>query len=160
MSNEATAKDLTLGLAGEYGVYNANVIYQGDEPIATVYGIPINTALEDVNPVRFAEGLKWGNKIVTAVNEHDALLAEIRAATDRFESEHELLTKVVAERNELREEVGRLREALVKAAIPYEALLADAESRKWIAPEVWAAIEAAVIESRAALSGKVGEGNG
>jgi len=53
-----------------------------------------------------------GKLIVTAVNERDALLAEVRAATERFESEHELLTKVVGERNELREEAGRLREAL------------------------------------------------
>ncbi|HTG95763.1 MAG TPA: hypothetical protein VL866_24395 [Pyrinomonadaceae bacterium] len=92
-----------------------------------------------INLLRRAACVGWENihlfqqsPIATTVNERDALLAE----------------------------VGRLREALVKAAIPYEALLADAESRKWIAPEVWAAIEAAVIESRAALSGKVGEGNG
>jgi hypothetical protein len=49
---------------------------------------------------------------------------------------------------------GQLREALAKAAIPYEALLMDVESRKWIAPEVWTAIETAVTAARAALSGK------
>ena len=104
MSNrQATAKVLTLGLAGEYGTYNANVIYCGSEAVATIYGIPMNTTLEDVNPERFAEGLKWGNELITAFNERDALLAEVRNAVERFESEHELLTKVVRERNRLRE---------------------------------------------------------
>src|SRR6185369_16814230 len=45
-------------------------------------------------------------------------------------------------------EVGRLREALAKAAIPYEAILMDGESRRWVAPEVWAAIETAVMDAR------------
>ena len=46
-----------------------------------------------------------------------------------------------------------LRAAAVAAAIPYEALLMDNESRKWIAlaPEVWSAIEKAVEQLRAAL---------
>lgn len=44
-----------------------------------------------------------------------------------------------------------LREAAAKAAIPYEALLMDSESRRWIAPEVWTAMENAVAELRAAL---------
>jgi hypothetical protein len=45
----------------------------------------------------------------------------------------------------------RLREALAQAAIPYEALLMDAESRRWIAPRVWSAIETTVAAARAAL---------
>lgn len=43
-------------------------------------------------------------------------------------------------------------EALALCAIPYEALLMDRESRKWIAPEVWSDIERAVIAARAALA--------
>ena len=48
--------------------------------------------------------------------------------------------------------VKRLRKAVTLCAIPYEALLADSESRKWIAPEVWAAIENAVAALREALA--------
>ena len=48
----------------------------------------------------------------------------------------------------------RLREALAQAALPYEALLVDAASRKWIAPEIWSAIETAVTAARAALQPK------
>ena len=44
-----------------------------------------------------------------------------------------------------------LRRALVECALPYEALLADTESRKWIAPSVWEAMERAVVIARAAL---------
>lgn len=43
-------------------------------------------------------------------------------------------------------------DAMVSAALPYEALLIDAESRKWIAPEVWSAIESSVSKIRAALA--------
>lgn len=50
------------------------------------------------------------------------------------------------------EQLIELRKLLVAAAIPYEALLLDAESRRWIAPEVWEAMETAVINIRAALS--------
>lgn len=42
-----------------------------------------------------------------------------------------------------------LRAAAVSAAIPYEALLMDGESRKWIAPAVWEAIETAVNAPKA-----------
>ena len=64
------------------------------------------------------------------------------------------IVTAVNERDQLLAEVTRLREALVQAAIPYEALLMDAESRKWIAPEIWTAIVTAVTATRAALSGK------
>jgi hypothetical protein len=53
------------------------------------------------------------------------------------------------------EQVIRLRKALVLAVIPYEAILMDAASRRWIAPEVWSAIENAVLAARTALSPKV-----
>lgn len=51
-----------------------------------------------------------------------------------------------------------LRAAATAAAIPYEALLIDSESRKWIAPEVWTAIESAVTQLRAALHPQPEEG--
>lgn len=50
----------------------------------------------------------------------------------------------------------RLREALTQAAIPYEAILMDSESRRWIAPAVWGAMENAVAAARAALSNQKG----
>jgi hypothetical protein len=47
------------------------------------------------------------------------------------------------------------REALTKAvvllAVPYEGLLLDSESRRWIAPALWAAIEEGVKAARPAL---------
>jgi hypothetical protein len=52
---------------------------------------------------------------------------------------------------ELERERDALREALASAVIPYEALLLDSESRRWIAPEVWSAMETAVTKARAAL---------
>jgi len=51
-------------------------------------------------------------------------------------------------------ENARLREVLAEAIIPYAALLVDAESRKWIAPNIWKAIETAVKGARAALERK------
>jgi ribosomal protein L16/L10AE len=44
-----------------------------------------------------------------------------------------------------------LRRALAECVLPYEALLMDAESKKWIAPEIWADIERAVIAARSAI---------
>lgn len=44
--------------------------------------------------------------------ERDTLLNEVRNATERFEAEHELLRKVVGERNGLRDEVAQMRKAL------------------------------------------------
>jgi hypothetical protein len=43
-------------------------------------------------------------------------------------------------------------ETIAKMAIPYEALLADAESREWIAPSIWEAIGTAVATARDILS--------
>mgnify|MGYP007001732573 CR=1 FL=1 len=60
--------------------------------------------------------------------------------------------------NDLRTEYDRLKvnnarllEALVKCTVPYEALLADSESRKWIAPTIWRDIEDGVRAARAEL---------
>jgi len=97
------------------------------------------------------------------VNERDALLAEVRNATERFESEHELLTKVVGERNRLRGEGDRLREALEPLVTRIEKMMMDG-------PECdcpveghlcgWTNLQREVEAARAALSGKEGEGNG
>lgn len=56
--------------------------------------------------------------------------------------EAEQFTELVRERD-------ALKVALVKCAIPYEAIRMDAGSRKWIAPEIWNAIIAATDEARA-----------
>ena len=45
-------------------------------------------------------------------------------------------------------EASETLKALVQCVIPYEALLADSESRKWIAPEIWQSIESAVAAVR------------
>ena len=45
-----------------------------------------------------------------------------------------------------------LKAALAACVLPYEALLLDKESRKWIAPEIWNEIEASVAAARKALS--------
>lgn len=58
------------------------------------------------------------------------------------------LTRAIADRDAT---IKRLREALVLAAIPHEALVADWESRQWIAPSIWVAMEEAVVAIRAAL---------
>jgi hypothetical protein len=51
----------------------------------------------------------------------------------------------------LRAENAALKAALIDCALPYEALLADWGSRRWIADRIWADIERAVAASRAAL---------
>jgi len=57
----------------------------------------------------------------------------------------------------LKAENKRLREALVTLAIPHEALLADSESRKWIAPTIWHDIEDGVRAARAVVAQEVEE---
>ena len=47
-----------------------------------------------------------------------------------------------------------LKAQLVNAVIPYEALLLDVESRKWIAPSIWKEIESTVTTIRAEVKGK------
>lgn len=50
--------------------------------------------------------------------------------------------------------LDELRKALVECAIPYEAIRMDAESKKWIAPEVWKAIEDATDTARKLVRAK------
>ena len=54
-----------------------------------------------------------------------------------------LATRVKCEKEleNARERNASLLKLLVESVIPYEALLADAESRKWIAPSIWGAME-------------------
>lgn len=60
--------------------------------------------------------------------------------------------RLIAAAPNLLAEVRRLREVLVNLAAPCEAILMDGESRKWIAPQVWSAIESAAAQIRAALT--------
>lgn len=55
---------------------------------------------------------------------------------------------MVAENKRIRESNAKLLQAMAKCAIPYEGLLIDTESRKWIVPEVWAAMENAIVSAR------------
>ena len=48
--------------------------------------------------------------------------------------------------------VAALEAAAVLLAIPYEGLLADGESRRWIAPALWTAIEEGIKATRSALA--------
>lgn len=77
--------------------------------------------------------------------EREQHTAKITAGTDLS---HEVAALRAAGKEAV-ERIAQLKAALVKCAIPYEALLADKASRKWIAPRVWAAMEAAVLEARA-----------
>ena len=81
-------------------------------------------------------------------------------AKDRLEqaiTERARYAAYVLKAEHLAAQVERLQRALVECAVPYEALLLDGGSRKWIAPEVWTAIENAVIGVRAALTEGHGE---
>lgn len=49
------------------------------------------------------------------------------------------------------ERLERCEKALAEAAMPYEALLIDRDSRNWIAPELWKMIEHFVQSARVAL---------
>lgn len=44
--------------------------------------------------------------------------------------------------------------ACVELALPYEALLMDHESRRWIAPEIWKAIETGVATIRSIVAAR------
>ena len=52
----------------------------------------------------------------------------------------------------LQDRVEELEAALVNCAIPYEAILMDAGSQKWIAPEIWQAMTDACVKARAILA--------
>lgn len=77
-------------------------------------------------------------------DEMPATIATIRSLRARIQT----LTPATTARADA---VREYREALTKAAIPYEGLLMDRESRKWIAPTVWKAIEDAVVAIRKSL---------
>jgi anaerobic glycerol-3-phosphate dehydrogenase len=49
-------------------------------------------------------------------------------------------------------QIDQLRETIVKCALPYEAIRMDSESRRWIAPQVWKAIEEAVLAIRQSIT--------
>ncbi len=51
-------------------------------------------------------------------------------------------------------EAARLRSALVRLMLPYEALLADQESRRWICTDIWANMTNAVNAARRAVLGE------
>jgi len=94
------------------------------------------------------------NRLEQLEIENDNLRTDARNATERFEAAHETLTKVVAERNELREEVGRLREAL-------EGLRQRHGCFCELPPNVGSPDHTVECDvANAALSGKAGEGNG
>lgn len=82
-------------------------------------------------------GVRDAKNELVCVSEHDSF------APSR--SDCEFIITAVNERE-------RLREVLTGAVIPYEAILMDSESRKWIAPVVWEAIKNAVTSARAVLN--------
>jgi hypothetical protein len=57
----------TVGVAGRYGTDNANIIYSqgGEGSVATVYGLPMNTKLEDIDS-RYGQGLANARLIAAA----------------------------------------------------------------------------------------------
>jgi len=57
-----------------------------------------------------------------------------------------------ADKRWLIDEVKRLRKVVVALACPYEALLLDEKSRRWLAPTLWAAIEEGVAAARDATA--------
>lgn len=79
-------------------------------------------------------------------------IAAIRKDNERLRKEaNENIDGMVAATKEslnLLRQITRLKEILVKCTVPYEALLMDKESRKWIAPEIWKTIEDAVQSAR------------
>src|SRR3990172_3687001 len=84
---------------------------------------------------------------VLIVERDDALTAlaqerELKAKLDKLVCDT-LATRVKCEKEleNARERNASLLKLLVESVIPYEALLADAESRKWIAPSIWGAME-------------------
>ncbi|HAM56008.1 MAG TPA: hypothetical protein DDX89_04655 [Candidatus Omnitrophica bacterium] len=84
-------------------------------------------------------------EIVNLCRELLAALAqerELKAKLDKLVCDT-LATRVKCEKEleNARERNASLLKLLVESVIPYEALLADAESRKWIAPSIWGAME-------------------
>lgn len=67
-----------VGMPGEYGTHNANTILdEHGDAICAVYGLPINTRLEDMTSEKWATGLANARLIAAAPALRDAL-AKIR----------------------------------------------------------------------------------
>jgi hypothetical protein len=64
----------TVGVAGRYGTANANIIFSngGEGSVATVYGLPMHTKLEEVDP-KYAEGMANARLIAAAPEMLEAL---------------------------------------------------------------------------------------
>jgi len=65
----------------------------------------------------------------------------------------DLLATAQAALGDEREQNARLLKTLVASVVPHEALLADAESRRWIAPSIWQAMEDYRDTVRALIAG-------
>lgn len=76
--------------------------------------------------------------------ENTALREQLARAMSETDTAREFVTRLTIEKQ-------RLEQSIVRAAIPYEALLMDAESRKWIAPTIWQEIESTVTAIREAI---------
>jgi hypothetical protein len=51
------------------------------------------------------------------------------------------------DRDQAEQENKRLRDALLRLMLPYQALLLDTPSRRWICPDIWNNIETAMKEA-------------
>lgn len=96
--------------------------------------------------------------VATVINEYAQLFARapglLSSLCDEVEQLRSLNQTQAESIAEFQREQREFRRALVETAIPYEALLTDAQSRKWIAPEVWASVEQAVKAARSAITPK------
>jgi len=90
----------------------------------------IRTPLDSLTMATNRAAIIYGDRIRDAVVEIDAL----RAALARLTAENKELLR-----------------AVVEMAIPYEGIRGDAESQRWIAPEVWRHIVEATDTARALL---------
>lgn len=68
-----------------------------------------------------------------------------------FDKLYQMVEQAEADRDKLVARVKEYEEAFIQLAIPYEAILADKESAKWIHPDIWGAIGKGMAMARAAL---------
>jgi hypothetical protein len=103
----------TVGLRGEYGTQNANIIFSngGESSVATVYDLPMHTKLEEVDP-RYAKGMANARLIASAPELLEALrLVEQHLPFDwAFDSIQEFVGQ-----NDYREACAKARAAIAKA---------------------------------------------